>query len=658
MLMSERFGVLFLVPLLYAHAVPAQDAKPLTAASSRPIQLNVVVTDKSGAPVSGLQLDDFTLLDNNEPRTVISFEAVDRQQAHVEVVLVIDAVIGARELAIEREEINRFLKAGQGRLAYPTTFAVLTETGIHLYLGFSQDGKALSSALGNYRIPRRSMGRDTDRGGSSAPFGFAQLFAEERYRPGRKLIVWISPSGLVFSRSHHPLDAEEKQRIFASEVELSKQLRESQTTLYLVDPSGIADIEPGMSLPDDMHLRSSGRTAYIAGASNPSEARLEDLALPVIAMQSGGLTLHPGNDMASALQECVSDAGAYYEISFYPVIDDQTNEYHHLEVRVAKPGLTARTIQGYYSQPPRAENFTTGSEPPSKDSSDNSDNSPPSAALADASNAVYANAHPYLDWPLAQLTERIPELKPLQPAAEQNQLPRILQNMGARVDDFIRTIGDLIAHEDISQVRLNPNGKVEAKERVQDNYLILHHGHEWGASAEYRMDNKGARLGPVGLEKGFLVTSGYALSCIRFSTVTQAQSRFRYLGDERVGSRDTYVLGFAQKPGEATFTNAMRGTGGREVDTLEQGILWVDKDTYQIVRMRDDLLVPNAEIGLDQLTTDVSFSEVQLEDVPNPLWLPKDVTVGMEINKEKYRNEHHYTNYRRYRVSVKIGSSQ
>jgi hypothetical protein len=84
----------------------------------------------------------------------------------------------------------------------------------------------------------------------------------------------------------------------------------------------------------------------------------------------------------------------------------------------------------------------------------------------------------------------------------------------------------------------------------------------------------------------------------------------------------------------------------------------VDKDTYQIVRMRDDLLVPNAEIGLDQLTTDVSFSEVQLEDVPNPLWLPKDVTVGMEINKEKYRNEHHYTNYRRYRVSVKIGSSQ
>ena len=172
------------------------------------------------------------------------------------------------------------------------------------------------------------------------------------------------------------------------------------------------------------------------------------------------------------------------------------------------------------------------------------------------------------------------------------------------------------------------------------------------------MDDRGNRLGPIGLEKGYLVTSGYALSCIRFSTVAQRQSRFRYLGDEELGSRETYVLGFAQVPGEATFTTAMQGTGGREVDMLEQGILWIDKRGFQIVRMRNDLLVPNPEIGLERLTTDATFSEVRLQDVSNPLWLPSDVNVYMEINGGKYRNVHHYTNYRRYRVSVKIGASQ
>lgn|SRR5208282_3068172 len=169
---------------------------------------------------------------------------------------------------------------------------------------------------------------------------------------------------------------------------------------------------------------------------------------------------------------------------------------------------------------------------------------------------------------------------------------------------------------------------------------------------------RGIAWGAIGLEKGYLVTAGYALSCISFSTVAQSQSRFRYLGEEQIGSRDTYVLGFAQKPGEVTFTTVMRGTGGTEANLLTQGILWVDKNNFQIIRMRSDLLAPQNEIRLDQLTTELAFSEMHLQDVSNPLWLPSDVDVSMSINKQKFHNMHHYTNYRRYRVSVKIGDRQ
>jgi hypothetical protein len=73
--------------------------------------------------------------------------------------------------------------------------------------------------------------------------------------------------------------------------------------------------------------------------------------------------------------------------------------------------------------------------------------------------------------------------------------------------------------------------------------------------------------------------------------------------------------------------------------------------------LRTDLLEPNKEIRLNRATTDVSFSQVQLQNNPEPLWLPNDVTVFIEIANEKYRNLHHYTNYRRYQVAVKIGNS-
>jgi hypothetical protein len=280
----------------------------------------------------------------------------------------------------------------------------------------------------------------------------------------------------------------------------------------------------------------------------------------------------------------------------------------------------------------------------------------------DASDQSYdANAHPYVEMPLAQLVEHIPDLKPLHPAADQQELPMILQKVGERMDDFTHNIGDLIAREDLTQERLNADGKIKAHQHVQDNYLILHHGYEWGAGAEYRMDDRGHRLGPIGLSRGYLATSGAALSCIEFSTAAQPQSRFRYLGDEMLGSRDTYVLAFAQRPGKATFRIVMTGTGGQEVVLLTQGILWVDKSNFQILRMRSDLLAPSNDIQFNRLTTDVTdvtFGRVRLQDVPNPLWLPSDVDVYIEIGGQKFHNLHHYSDYRGYRVSVKIGAPQ
>jgi len=48
----------------------------------------------------------------------------------------------------------------------------------------------------------------------------------------------------------------------------------------------------------------------------------------------------------------------------------------------------------------------------------------------------------------------------------------------------------------------------------------------------------------MGLSQGYLVTAGTALTCIEFSTAAQPQARFRYLGNEMLGSRETCVLAF------------------------------------------------------------------------------------------------------------------
>jgi hypothetical protein len=67
---------------------------PATVTGDGLVRLDVVVTDKSGKPIAGLEPRDFTLLDDGLPERILSFQAYDgittRPDPPVEVILVID----------------------------------------------------------------------------------------------------------------------------------------------------------------------------------------------------------------------------------------------------------------------------------------------------------------------------------------------------------------------------------------------------------------------------------------------------------------------------------------------------------------------------------------------------------------------------------------
>jgi hypothetical protein len=240
----------------------------------------------------------------------------------------------------------------------------------------------------------------------------------------------------------------------------------------------------------------------------------------------------------------------------------------------------------------------------------------------------------------------MPELKKLQPATDQRALPAILEQTGLRVDDFFRNVPNLIADEDITQQKVNSIGAVSATEHGKNNYLVLLHGNKNDAHLdEYRIDRKGNRVEQWIADKHdiissqFFVTSGFALSCVHFSTALQSDSTFRYLGDERIDNQNTYVVAFAQLPGEATITVAMTGSQRKTVQMLVQGIAWVDKSSFQIVRLRTDLLAPRPEVGLDRQTTEVTFREVRFRYIASPLWQPRAVNVYATFYGQNFRND-------------------
>lgn len=281
-------------------------------------------------------------------------------------------------------------------------------------------------------------------------------------------------------------------------------------------------------------------------------------------------------------------------------------------------------------------------------------NAAPAQLLDTTGQSYFEDARPYLEEPLEQLIREIPELKGLKPAEDQDELPVILRATGRAVEAFFRDAVNLVAREEVKQEVINSKGKTTASRQQRYDYLILIHRDEKPPRVdEYRMNANGNRAEQEGLASGYSITSGFALKCIHFLPGLRWDSTFRYLGNQIMDGQDTHVVAFAQRPGRSTVTTQANGIWGTVI-LLVQGIAWVDRSSFQILRMRTDLLAPRNDIGLEQQTTQLRLEEVQLPDMPKPLWLPSEVQVTVKFRGQYLRNEHRYPEYKLFRVSAKI----
>ncbi len=311
------------------------------------IHLDVVVTDKSGKPVSGLELKDFTLLDNNQPVPILSMRAFDNAaqmpRPPVEVILLIDAVNQPfHEVSFVRQEIEKFLLQNGGHLAQPVSLFVLTNDGVDVLFQPTLDGNALAGKIEKLDNKLRIIGRSAGAWGAieRVEFSIRMLTAiaiAETKNPGRKLLIWCGSGWPMLDSPHFQSTPNGQQQLFNSIVVLSTVLRQARISIYSISfgmPGGYT------FLYED----------YLKGVKKPEKADTTNLGLKVLAVQSGGAVFGPNNDMTAQINRCVRDAQAFYSLSFDPPHADHPNEYHDLKVLVGQPGLTARTRTGYYNQ--------------------------------------------------------------------------------------------------------------------------------------------------------------------------------------------------------------------------------------------------------------------------------------------------------------------
>jgi VWFA-related protein len=321
---------------------------PYSAAPQGSLTLDVVVTDKAGAPVGGLQLSDFKLFDNNRPQNLVSVQAASAMNPNadppVEVFLVYDAInMPFRFRANQRQLLVDYFNHNGKALDLPTSLLVLTDKGISEQNRPTRDGAALlrvldASYAGLMQI-KKYEGLDGALLREEDSLKALNLFAmQQSNRPGRKLFIGLGSGWTIISNPISIGGPKTRQNIYAYIASLSTALREARMTLYDVIP--VSDLSRG-----DNYVQ------YVKGVRDINHVDLGDLYLQVLVTQTGGQNLIGSSDLASLIERCIADAKTYYVLTYNPSPAAHPSEYHDIEIKIDKPGLKARTRTGYYSQP-------------------------------------------------------------------------------------------------------------------------------------------------------------------------------------------------------------------------------------------------------------------------------------------------------------------
>lgn len=356
-------SLLLVAPMvLFAPHGQAQSTGPQEPQTAQPgsITIDVVASDKQGHAIRGLGQQDFTVLDNGKPVTLTGFRAIDTSAdpEAVRVVLVVDMINSDVDVVQRvREQVGEFLKQDGGKLGYPTTIAAMTETGVTMMHGYSQDGNRMLASFQKLPNSLRLVGRSAGFYGAAERIedslrDLNQIIGYEAQQPGRKLVVVIGPGWAMLPFAGIEETDRQREWAFNSIVQLTNIMREFHIALYSVDPFFLGRTDP-------FYYQS-----YLKPVKNVDHAEYPYLAQQVLAEHSGGRALTEGTDVVIGINKALHDAGAYYELTFEAPAADRANEFHALQVTTDKPGITARTNVGYYAQPePLGGNKTT---PPSK----------------------------------------------------------------------------------------------------------------------------------------------------------------------------------------------------------------------------------------------------------------------------------------------------
>jgi len=287
----------------------APDGGPVFSTEVRVVNLTVSVTDAGGRPVTGLQREDFQILEDGQPQQV-SYASSEETPFNLAFLLDLSGST-QRDRAPMKEATRRFVKItrAQDRVA----LYALANDHFHVITRLTADRERVLQMID--AIPSLS-------GGSPIYDALVLSYAEEFWGRGaeRNALIIISDG----------IDNQLQGMRTPSETSFKKLRQAAEGFHAMFYP---VFLDPFNRLPP------------------PGWARKARQQMEQLAEATGGrlFPAHSLNDLEPVYAQVAEELRSVYSLGYSPRNQDFNGAWRKIEVRVTKPGVRVRTRAGYYA---------------------------------------------------------------------------------------------------------------------------------------------------------------------------------------------------------------------------------------------------------------------------------------------------------------------
>ena len=229
-------------------------------------------------------------------------------------------------------------------------------------------------------------------------------------------------------------------------------------------------------------------------------------------------------------------------------------------------------------------------------------------------------------------------------------LDEVLRRTGRAVESFEQEFSAINCTEEVSQVKLGPNGKPLIHQDSAFDYLVMIHA----APDDLTVEESRRETKTPGEEKKklpLLVSDGFSTLLLVFHPFFQNSFEYAPPEPDVLDGRKVLKVKFRQIHGARALSELQ--LRGHDFPLEWQGTAWIDARTNFILRITAGLEGSMDDVGLRSLDADVRYAAVRFAGDPADHWLPDTATVEAQTPRQHWRNIHRFTNYKRFTVDTK-----